>query len=183
MGRNIDSGLMAAMSAGVLRPAFFAMLTFRSGVEWVWTGVGPITVDAQTYKGVGSLATIGSIVEGLDVQAAGTTVGLSGIDSALLSESLNDVKSGAPAKIWFGAFSGTTLIARYVTFSGVIDKPELTQSPETNTISLSLETRLIDFGRATMRRYTSGDQNVLFPTDSAFNSVEIQSNIALNWGA
>lgn len=183
MGRNIDSGLMAAMSSGHLVPAFFAQLGFRSTTEYVWTGVGPLVVDAQTYTGLGSLAKLGAVSEDIDVNAQGTVVTLSGIDPTILNECLTDIKSGAIANIWVGAFSGGTLIARYLMFSGVVDKPEVSVQVDTISISLALESRLLDLGRATQRRYTAADQNSVFPTDTAFNWVEILSDASWNWGS
>jgi hypothetical protein len=182
--RNLDPGLEAAFAAGVLYPAFFAMLTFRSATEYVWTGPGPIVAeDAHTYSGIGSLAGIGGVTEGLEVQASGTSLTLSGIDPALLAESLADIKSGAPAKVWIGALTPSgVLIARYLWFSGVIDKPEVSEDDKTISITLALESRLLDFGRATQRRYTSADQRLVHPTDMAMDWVEIQNDIAINWG-
>lgn len=183
MSRTIDSGLMAAFASGELVPAWFAQLTFRSATQYVWSGLGPITVDSQTYTGVGSLASVGAIAEGTDVNATGTSVTLSGIDPAILNECLTDIKSGADAKIWLGALAGTSLIGRYLMFSGVVDKPEVTVGPDTVSISLALESRLLDLGRASQRRYTAADQNVTYPTDTAFNWVEILSDAAFNWGS
>lgn len=183
MSRGIDSGLLAAMSSGALQPAFFAQLGFRSGTQYVWSGVGSLVVAGQTYTGVGSLAAVGAIAEGTDVNAAGTSVTLSGIDPTILSECLTDIKSGAVANVWFGAFANGALIARYLLFSGVVDKPAVTQSAETCSITLALESRLIDLGRATQRRYTAADQKSVYPTDMAFNWVEILSDAAWNWGS
>lgn len=183
MSRNADSGLLAAFASGLLVPAIFAQLGFRSGMQYVWSGIGPIVVDAQTYTGVGSLAQLGAIAEGTDVQASGTTVTLSGIDPTLLSECMTDIKSGAEAKIWIGAFAGLTLIARYLMFDGIVDKPTVTESDQTISITLALESRLLDLGRATQRRYTAADQNNVFPTDMAFNWVEILNDAAFNWGS
>jgi hypothetical protein len=183
MGRTIDSGLMAAMSSGMLQPAFFAQLGFRSSTQYVWSGVGSITVDGQTYIGVGSLASVGAIAEGVEVNAAGTVVTLSGIDPTILNDCLTDIKSGATANVWFGAFSGGALIARYLLFSGVVDKPSVTVQAETISISLALENRLLDLGRATQRRYTAADQQIQYPTDKAFNWVEILSDAGFNWGS
>lgn len=183
MSRNADSGLLTAFASGLLVPAYFAMLTFRSSTQFVWSGVGPITVDSQAYIGLGSLAGVSAISEGTEVEAAGATVTLSGIDKDLLGDCLTDIQSGAEAKLWIGAFAGLTLIARYVIFDGVIDRAAITESDETISISLALESRLLDLGRATQRRYTAADQNVQYPTDIAFNWVEVLNDAAFNWGS
>jgi len=189
MSRDLGSTLATAVAAPELSPCFLAMLTFRSATKYCWSGVRPIVVDGQTYVGVGSLASVGNIAEGIAVQADGTTVTLSGLEKMVeqspdfLAECLADIRSGAPAKLWFGAMSGVTLLAKYLVFSGIIDKPTVNVAPESISITLALENRLVDLGRASGRRYTSADQNVDYPDDSGFDWVEILNDIALNWGS
>lgn len=183
MSRNADSGLLTAFASGLLVPAIFAQLGFRSSTQYAWSGVGPIIVDAQTYSGVGSVTNVGAVVEGLDVQAAGTTLTMNGIDPAILDECMTDIKSGGVGRLWVGAFSGLTLAARYLWFDGVIDKATVNQSDTTSGITLALESRLLDLGRATIRRYTAADQNDVYPTDTSMNWVEILSDAAFNWGS
>lgn len=181
--RNIDSGLVAEVSKVVFRPAVFAMLTFRSETSYAWSGVGSIVWNSETWLGLGSFADIGSIAEGTDVEAAGTTLTLSGIDSNLLAECMTDIQLGAAAKVWFAAVgSDGSVIAPYLAFSGEIGKPSIGYGPETSTISLQLESRLTDLQRASMKRYTSADQHILYPDDTFFNWVEILNDVSLKWG-
>src|SRR6185437_16629012 len=93
--RNIDSGLVAEVSKVVFRPAVLAMLTFRSQTSYAWSGIGSLVWGGNTFLGMGSFADIGSIGEGTDVQADGTTLTLSGIDSNLLAECMTDIQLGA----------------------------------------------------------------------------------------
>lgn len=186
--RNLGTTLATGLANGVIVPAFFAMLTFRSATKYVWSGLGSIAgPNGQTYVGVGSLASIGAIVEGIGVQADGTTVGLSGLEKMVgqspdfLSECLTDIRSQAPATLWFGLLSATGN-AFYQIFSGVIDKAAVSLDPETIGINLALESRLVDLGRATARRYTSADQNLDYPDDSGFDYVEPLNDMAIIWG-
>lgn len=185
MPRTLDSTLSASLTDGLIRPVILCLLTFRSGTEYVWSGVGPLVHDAQTYKGMGSLGSLGSINEGVEVKADGTSVTLSGIDSALLNDSLTDIKAGAPAKIWYGHVGPSLALlgAPYLIFSGVVDKPTISPGVETCSITLSLEASMIDLGRATERRYTAADQQLYYPTDSGFNRVEALNDISVVWGS
>src|SRR6185437_683407 len=181
--RNIDSGLVTEVSKVVFRPAVLAMLTFRSATSYAWSGIGTLTWGGNTYLGLGSFADIGSIAEGTDVQAEGTTLSLSGIDSSLLAECMTDIQLGAAAKVWFAAVgSDGSVVAPYLAFSGAVDKSMIDYGPETSTISLSLESRLTDLQRPSLKRYTSADQNILFPDDSGFDWVEILNDLSLKWG-
>ena len=183
MSRNLDPNLSAALSNGLIFPVLMVMLTFRSATRYIWSGTGTIVSNSQTFQGVGSLGQIGSISEGVDVNAAGTTVSLSGIDPTLLGESMADIQLGAPAKIWFGLLSGGQLIwPPYLMFSGLVDKPTITTGATQFAISLALENRMVDLSRPSMRRYTSADQKAKYPRDISFDWVELLNDISLQWG-
>jgi hypothetical protein len=184
MSRNLDSFLAAALPDSLIWPCFLVQLTFRSETVNAWTGIGTLVADGISYLGTGSLGTISAISEASDVKADGLTLTLSGIDPALLADSLTDIQIGASAKVYFGLMaSASTLIGSYLVFSGTIDKPQIRTSVESLTISLALENRLVNLSRANQRRYTSADQRIYFPTDMAFNWVEILNDIALLWGS
>ena len=175
--------MAAALSAGVISPAILAQLTFKSGTIWVWSGVGPLIYGGNTYKGVGTLGSIGAIVEGLSVQAAGTVISLSGIDPALYGDSMEDIVTGQPAKIWFALLSqGAIIGAPFLAFSGLIDRPTVSEGGDSITISIALESRLTNLQRPNCRRYTSADQRIKYPTDIGMTWVEPLCNTANRWG-
>ncbi len=181
--RNLDPSMSKALSAGLIMPVILVMLTFKSKTQYVWSGTGTLVFDSQPYLGIGSLGSIAAISEGTTVNADGTTVTLSGIDPSLLAESLTDIRLGAPAKIWFALMTNGALIGSpYLVFSGLVDQPVVQTGVETITISLKLENRLVDLARASMKRFTSADQQLKYPDDTGFNFVEITSDIALKWG-
>jgi hypothetical protein len=160
------------------------MLTFRSATKYIWSGPGDLVWDAQTFTGVGSLGSIGTITEGTEINADGTTVTLSGIDPVLLAECLTDIQPGAPASIWLGFVTPARVLigTPYLQFNGCVDVPTVVPGTDTISITLSLESRLLDMGRASCRRYTSADQRLYYPTDSAFGWVEMLNDVALIWG-
>ncbi|MFZ0662534.1 MAG: hypothetical protein WAM66_07580 [Acidobacteriaceae bacterium] len=82
MSRDLDSSMAAALPAGAIAPAVLAMIQFKSGTSYIWTGVGDLVYAGNTYKGVGMLGKLSSVVEGVDVRADGVTVALSGIGAA-----------------------------------------------------------------------------------------------------
>lgn len=184
MSRNISAPMLAGITSNYIQPALMADLTFRSGTQYVWTGPTTLAWNGNQYLGIGSLGTIGSITEGTEVRADGTTVSLSGIDPALLSASLTDIQLGAPAIIRFALVDSSMQIigTPYIIFSGKVDKPTITPGTDTFTISLALESPLTNLQRANMRRYTSADQRVYYPDDTAFSWVELLNDIALRWG-
>lgn len=104
--------------------------------------------------------------------------------TSLLYEALNDIRMGAPAKIWYGLMaSGALLGTPYLIFSGTVDKPTIRVDDKSNTITIALENRLVNLQRANQRRYTSADQKLAYPDDMAFDWVETLNDIALRWGS
>lgn len=181
---NLDPAMATAIQAGLIMPIFLVMITFKSQIEYVWSGVGDLPWNGNTYKGVGSLGKIGGISESSEVQAEGTSVGLSAIDPLFLSESVADIQVGAPAKIWFGLWAGSGFFGQpYLLFSGSVDKPKVLMSTTEPAITLPLETKMMDLQRASLRRYTASDQHIDHPTDTAFNGVEAQNDKADRWGS
>ncbi len=185
MPREISSPMLASLTSIAIRPVFMAAITFKSMVEYVWTGVGNLVYAGNTYKGVGEFGHYGGATEGSDVHAYGTTITLSGIDPTLLNECMTDIQLGAPAVIYFALLdsNGAILGTPYPAFSGVVDRPVITPGLEEISISLSLETKMANMMRANMRRYTAADQNLYYPGDTAFNWVEILNDQALLWNS
>jgi hypothetical protein len=183
MPRSLDSSMLGGLLSNAISPCFLVDLTFTSGAAHVWSGVGNLTYSGNTYTGVGSLGSIGDVIEGSTVRAEGTTVTLSGIDNTLLTECLSDIQIGAAATIWFGLLSGGAILGTpYPLYVGTVDKPSITVGPDSLSITLNLETRLAQLQRPTSRRYTSADQRYYYPDDIAFQWVEVLNDMALVWG-
>ena len=183
--RTLDPSFAPGLSAGVIVPAFFASLTFASGTYYAWSGYGPYTWNGQTFLGVGQLAEVGKVKEGTDVRAEGMTLKLSGIDAALLGDCLNDIVALAPATVWLGLFNNSTgqLLGTPATlFDGLVDVPTVTPGTSDISISLALENRMVLLQRASCRRYTTADQHMAYPDDTAFGWVESLNDQALIWG-
>ena len=79
MSRNLDSTLASALSDNLISPVILAALEFQSGTIYVWSGVGTIEFNGNTFIGVGSLGSISPVNEGSDIKADGMTIKLSGI--------------------------------------------------------------------------------------------------------
>jgi len=184
MSRNVNVTLLAELAKPQICPVVLVSLTFKSGTRYVWSGAGPLVWNGNTFLGVGTLGSIGSISGGMDVTANGTSVTLSGIDLIYLGESMTDIQIGAQAQIWFGAvvIPNTMVGAPYRIFRGTVDQPSISVDKDKVSITLALETRMFDLQRAQQKRYTSGEQNLAHPNDSGFDWVEALSAQALRWG-
>lgn len=183
MPRDASSPMLAALTGSQISIGFLLDIVFTTGQQFVWSGAGNLVYNGNTYLGVGAMGKVGPFSEGSGVSADGTTVSLSGIDPALLSACLEDIRLGAPSTVYFALFDQNLNIlgTPYPIFVGTVDQPVLQIGPDALTIQLKLENRLTNLQRANMRRYTSADQNLYYPGDSAFNWVEILNDQALLW--
>ncbi|HKD62364.1 MAG TPA: hypothetical protein VKB47_18010 [Terracidiphilus sp.] len=184
MSRNLGSPMITAITSnGPIGLLALVDITLKTGSAHVWSGVGTLSWNGNTYLGVGSLGEIGDVKEGIEVRAEGTTIALSGIDPNLLTDCLSDIQIGAPATIWFGVFQNGAIVGTpYPLFSGTVDKPSTPIGTDSLTIALALESKMTDHARATMRRYTSSDQRYYYSDDIGLHWVETLADIALRWG-
>jgi hypothetical protein len=67
-------------------------------------------------------------------------------------------------------------------FSGYMDQMNIEEGPETCSIELKVENKLIDLERARVARFTSGFQKSLFPDDLGLDFVESLQDRPISWG-
>jgi hypothetical protein len=91
----------------------------------------------------------------------------------MISTALSETRQGLPATIWLGTMdvSGTLIADPFILFSGLTDVPIVEDGAETCTVSISVESRLIDLERSRVRRYTPEDQHIDYPGDKGFDFV------------
>lgn len=174
MARDLTAGMQSAVAASVVRPVLLARIANAGAEIFVWTGVGDLLYGGNTYAGVGNFAGVSTVQEATDVRATGITLQLSGVPSALISTALQDIRQGKTAILYFALLNTTTgaLVADpYQLFSGLTDVPQIDETGIDATISLSIESRLIDLERSNDRRWTPEDQAIEDATDLGFEFV------------
>ncbi len=172
--RNITGALDTALQADRVRPAILASFGTSGGDVFVWSGVGDLLWNGDTYQGVGNFGGITMIQETEQVQATGAQLILSGIPSTLVSIALQSMQQGRPAQIYVGAFdltTGTLIVDPYLVFEGLTDVPEIDDTGDTASISISAESRLVKLETPLVRRYTDLDQKLRDPMDKGFEFV------------
>src|SRR6056297_3604265 len=175
--RDITTVVENALDDDVVYPFFAIELIFDSGPLRLWTGVGEATIDGDTYVGTGNLLSISSIEETTELAVRGATITLSGVPSEVISLALQSAYQGRVSNIYFGMFAKGSLLKEDGTFilledgskiplesqetgltqifSGYMDEMNIEEAPETSTIELKVENKLIDLERARTRRYTN----------------------------
>lgn len=184
MPRDLSPEFLEAIRSGIVRPAFFVEAHFRSGPIHVWTGLGSLEWNGETWLGLGSLGSISTIEEGSAVTAQSVTISLSGIDPTILASSLGDFQVGLPVTIWLALYDADAVLIPdpAISFSGRMDQPTLDVGSTTATISIACENRLADMNVSVERRYTNEDQRIDYPTDRGYEYVNSIQDITINWG-
>jgi hypothetical protein len=193
MPRSLDTAFAAELAtAKNLFPIFFVDLPINNQVLHIWSGVGTFEWNGNEYVGVGQLGSITPAAETTDISAQGAALTLSGVNNQDAVDAESDVQLGARCTIWWSIVNPATLalIGQPVAFfAGVVDVPSIATgaeqgsdgTPGTSTITIPLESRLATLGSGQQRKYSRADQNLKFPTDTAFNWVSLNNYLALKW--
>lgn len=180
--RDITTVIQNALDDEVVEPFFAVSMEFNTGTLRLWTGLGTATIDGNSYTGVGDLLGISSVEETTEIAARGATLTLSGVSSQIVDLALRSQYQGRVCQIYFGVVNGSTYSSLTEIFSGYMDEMNIDEGPETSTIEVKVENKLIDLERARTSRYTKSYQQTRYPNDKAFNFIEdLQLKKAI-WG-
>ena len=184
MSRTLSTEMQAVATAELVRPIYLIDMEFSSGSIFLWSGMGDLTYNSNTYLGAGDLLSIGSIAETAELTANGATVTLSGIKQSLLTLARDEPYQGRPLIIRLGAFdeNGDLIASPVILFSGFMDIMTIADSGDTSTITVTVENKLIAFQRTAVRRYTAEDQKIEHPTDKGFEFVAKIQEKEIVWG-
>jgi len=205
MTRTLPTSVIDALDDNVVYPFFAIELNFDGAdVLRLWTGIGTLNVQGVDWTGAGTLLNVSSIEETTEIAAKGATLSLTGIPSEVVSLALSTPYQGRTCKIYFGLFKASKIIKEDSSFllledgskiyledlnagfteifSGYMDQMDIEELPETSTIQLRVENKLIDLERARVARYSSSYQKSIYPTDFGLDLVESLQDKEIVWG-
>ena len=185
MPRDLTAGTIteSKKSSGA-KPLALVKLEFDSGDFRVWTGRGDLTFNSETYTGRGDLGKISEVEEGIQQRAFGIALQISGIPPSSVSLALSEELQNRKAQVWLGFFdSSYVLVADPVLlFRGRMDTMDV-RLGKTATIIVTAESKLVDWSKPRIRRYTNADQNERFPGDKGFQFISDATDREIVWGA
>lgn len=184
MPRELSAGFADAIVQQTVHVAFAVQFDFDSGITRLWTGVGTLAWNAQSWFGVGQFGGISPIEEASDVSARGITLSLSGIPSSLISLALAEPYRGRKVTLWTLVTddTGTSVLYSYESFSGKLDTMTIEDHGDTSVIKVTAENEFLDFERAPGTRYTNEEQQRRFAGDLFFDRTAVLSEKPLYWG-
>ena len=183
MSRDLATAISNALDDDVISVFWACDLLFDApNTLYFWNGIGDLSLDGNTYTGAGNLLNISEMRESSDIAAYGATLTLSGIPTNEINLALAEPYQGRRAIVKFGVdVAGTK--SSVTVFTGEMDQMSISFGPDTATISLDVESRLIDLNRPRIRRYTDADQQARYPGDLAFEFVTRLQSESLEWKA
>jgi len=206
MSRDLSAALSGSLEDNVVYPFFAIDLEFDSpNTLRLWTGYGTLVYEDVSYFGTGELLGISSVEETVEMAAKGATLTLSGVPSEVISLALQEPYQGRVCKINFGMFATDNLLQEDATsyillqdgakialesqqtsltevFTGYMNQMNIEESPDTSTIQLTVENKLVDLERPRVARYTSAYQKDKFNGDLGLDFVESLQDQKLTWG-
>jgi len=183
MTRALSVPLKNELQANPTRPVFLYEGQFAAGFLRLWTGLGDLSFDGNTYFGNGWLENVSGGAEMDDGSAQELTVSLAGIPQEVVSTLLN-AQQGLSGKVWIGAIdsTGALVTSPFLLFIGKLDVPTLDDSASAPKATISYESRLVDMDRSREFRFTSESQKIFYPSDKGFEFVRKAAKWDGFWG-
>jgi hypothetical protein len=179
MARSIPSALLTALTQSTVEPFYAVEMLFDTAPVRFWTGVGERVIEGNTYIGAGGLLGIGDLEEIGDLSAKSATITLSGISTDVIALALVEPYLRRPCRILFGVVGSTDVIEM---FSGKMNTMTIEDAPESATVALTIESRLVELQRAKPRRYNHESHIARYPGDTFFSLVADLQDRQVVWG-
>lgn len=175
----IDQFNSGAISIEVLYEGGFSTETIR-----LWTGIGDLVWNSNTFKGNGYLLGIPGYTETKNqYQGNGVSVVLSGIPAELLAFALNDTSPKNTGKIYLAIFdmSGDILHVEQL-FSGTLDQSVVNESPNYSEVVFTYEDEMSKLYVDRELRFTHEEQQSRYPGDRGFEYGPSIASKRIYWG-
>ena len=183
MARTVTAASKAAAQSEVCTPVQLVELDFSGGFLRLTTSPHNIVFDGDTYSGIGKCGSLSQVEEASEQKAYSINVTLSGVASDLISVALGQEYQGRSGKVWLGFInsSGALIADPMVSFSGRMDTMDLSLGA-TGKLSVIIQSRLADWERPRLSRYTNEEQQALYSGDKGFEFVSQMVEKTIIWG-
>jgi hypothetical protein len=179
MSRTIPSAILTALAQPEVQPFYAVEFMFDTAPVRLWTGYGDRTIDGETYLGAGSLLAISGLEEAGDMSAKGVSVTLSSLPASLISLAWQEPFMRRKARILFGVQNVDDFVE---VFSGYMNEMPIEDSAESGTISVLIDSKIVETERSRDIRYTHESQQTLYPGDTFFSYVADLADKEVMWG-
>ena len=186
MSQIISATDAATLKGPHIARAWFAVLDLPSGMSYLHSGTGRITVGGQEYRGVsdpvgGRLVSIGQVDEPQFGQAASVEITLTGVTKAFL-QSVHSTAAqieGRSANVYWAAFDGETQQIKTALIPvfpfGRMTRPKINfQGIGTRIVTITIESIWQAKNFPPGGRWTPADQRARFSGDKGLDRVGVE---------
>jgi len=166
MSRDITAATETASSSDTVNAAYIVEMEFDAGTVRLWSGIGSLSWDGQSWDGVGELGGISSIQEEAGAVSTGISLELSFNDTDILDDILNEDYQGRSVRVWLAFFDSSMAI---------VDDP-------VQVFGGLMDSWLRVLERKTSRTRTDQDQDRRYSGDRGFEHVPQIQDKPIIWG-
>lgn len=183
MSRTLTAGVQAAIALGNVPLVMLVEMDFPSAFLRFNNSGQTLAWDGHDWLGFGNIGSIEPITEAADLSANGLAFVVSGVASEHIANALGQDYQGRSCKVWYAVLdSDYQVIADPIgPFSYRMDTMDI-ELGQTASIRVTAESRLTDWERAPVSRYTSEEQQRLYPGDLGLEFVPQMSEKQIRWG-
>lgn len=183
MSRDLDSDSLTHINGELVRPFLALHLDYPEGPVRATTLPFNVTLAGETFYGVGTFGGLSEVQEGSETVSYMVQASLSGIPTELLQAMLAQKIQGRLAQVALGFVNADWQIIGEPTilFVGRMDTQDF-EVGSTTTILVSMESLMVDWDRANVRRFTDVDQKSEYPDDRGLEYVAAVANKEIVWG-
>lgn len=182
MTRPVSADMADAIKSGS-DIALIAQIEHPDGTLYVWTGVGTLEYNGQSYVGAGKLGQVSPVRNTTDLAIQEIVFSMRGVnptDAARLSGNVRNLR----AQVWMVAldYRGQVIADPYQVIDAIEDFQTLEVQDDGMT-SLNIITRngFYTLERALQENWTAEDQKQIYPTDSGLDMIASLVNQDIQW--
>ena len=165
MTRSISVAATNHITSGAINWAMLLKLDFDTDPLYLWSGLGDLSWDGQTWTGVGDLGSITGVGESSALKDSAIKATFNHMSTDLVDAVTTMDPVGRPFSLHFALFTPDNQLEDVITLtSGFIDAVELVDG-DTGHISLDLVSEAALLGRLTAFRLDDQHQQNFFPGD------------------
>lgn len=182
--RALSTAVITEIESATLRFVLFVKLEFDSGTIYLHNGIGTLTWGSNDWLGVGDFGSIEQIEEGVELSPYSLVLLLSGLDSSLMDEAMNQDYYLRPITLYFGSLdtsTGALVDDPDELWSGKMDTAEVSIGT-VNGIRLTCESDFAVFDKANQSRFSDAHQQRDYSGDLIFQYMEQMVDTVVVWG-
>lgn len=183
--KTLPADALAAIQSGQVVIAGAARFAFGTTYR-LWSGFGTVTINAESYTGVGARSLITPISSSVGSGVEAVELQLSNLDADIAATIEAEDYHQKPVTIYRLIFdaAGTSLLVASLFYVGRVDVVRIVESGGGDaSILMTIEGAGRDMDRAGVRLRSDTDQRVLgASTDGGMKHISVAGQRTLSWG-